>query len=231
MSAIILLVEDDFALAMGTQYALEKEGYEVVHASSISEARERLAKDINLIILDVMLPDGNGYDFCKELREKQVHLPIIFLTAMSDEINIVQGLEIGGDDYIAKPYRVKELMSRVAANLRRAGYNNSISENHLKPENTFSFGSHVFVLDEYKLMCEDNIVECTPSELRLLKELINHEGMVLTRSQLMDRLYDIDGVLVDDNTLSVYIKRLRDKLGKDASYIETVRGIGYKFVR
>ena len=117
----ILLVEDDFALAMGTEYALSAEGYEVRHADTIKKAGEMFSDDVSLILLDVMLPDGTGYDFCKTLRGQGVRVPIIFLTAMSEEVNIVQGLELGADDYIAKPYRVKELMSRIAANLRQIG--------------------------------------------------------------------------------------------------------------
>ncbi|MDD6400405.1 MAG: response regulator transcription factor [Lachnospiraceae bacterium] len=229
MAAVILLVEDDYALAMGTQYALEKEGYEVLHASSLKEAYLAMENNINLIVLDVMLPDGSGYDFCKQLREKQIHIPIIFLTAMSEEINVVQGLEMGGDDYIAKPYRVKELMSRIAANLRRFDYN--LMTANKQKTSSYCFGKHTFLVEEFKLLREGNIVECTPSELRLLKEFILNEGLVLTRSNIMDRLYDIDGVLVDDNTLSVYIKRLRDKLLEDACHIETIRGIGYKFTK
>ena len=116
----ILLVEDDFALAMGTEYALQAEGYEVIHVSNLMQARKELERNPDLILLDVMLPDGNGFDFCKEVRENNRHVPIIFLTAVEDEINIVQGLELGADDYVTKPYRVKELLSRIAANIRRS---------------------------------------------------------------------------------------------------------------
>ncbi len=225
MADKILLVEDDFALAMGTEYALQSEGYEVVCADTLEKARALLKEDLSLILLDVMLPDGNGYSFCKEVRQKGMEVPIIFLTAVSEEANVVQGLELGADDYVAKPYRVKELLSRIAANIRRYKKSNG------QGGRSFVFGKHTFLPDEFRLLLEGKTVECTGSELRLLKELINNEGIVLTRSTLLERLFDTDEVFIDDNTLSVYMNRLRSKLGEDASYIETVRGIGYRFVR
>lgn len=233
MAGTILLVEDDFALAMGTEYALEAEGYQVLHAVNLAEARrlagigeEESAGEGNLpdlILLDVMLPDGSGFELCREIRSTNQLIPIIFLTAVGEEVNIVQGLELGADDYVTKPYRVKELLSRISANLRRAGI---VSQN--KPD-SYSFGRHCFLMKELRLLHGGQVVELTPSELRLLKELIQNEGLVLTRNQLLERLYDTGENFVDDNTLSVYMKRLRDKLGEDAERIETVRGIGYRF--
>lgn len=224
MEQKILLVEDDFALAMGTEYALQAEGYVVVHAGNLASAREALTQDFDLILLDVMLPDGTGYDLCKEIRQKNILVPIIFLTAVAEEVNVVQGLELGADDYVAKPYRVKELLSRIAANIRRYQLQHESAQS-----NCYSFGKHEFLMDEFRLQCNRINVECTPSELRLLKELIMHEGQVLTRNQLLDRLYDAEENYIDDNTLSVYMKRLRDRLGEDAQWIETVRGVGYRF--
>ena len=222
--SVILLVEDDYALAMGTEYALQSEGYRVILAGTIEEARKNLDKTVDLILLDVMLPDGNGYDFCREVRQQNWEIPIIFLTAVSEEVNIVQGLDLGADDYIAKPYRVKELLSRIGAHLRRAGLHKTEMQ-----QRTFSFGKHVFYVDDFRLLKEGAVVECTPSELRLLKELIQNEGQILSRNQLLERIYDVDGLFIDDNTLSVYMKRLRSKLGEDAIWIETVRGMGYRF--
>lgn len=222
--SVILLVEDDYALAMGTEYALQSEGYRVILAGTIEEARKNLDKTVDLILLDVMLPDGNGYDFCREVRRQNWEIPIIFLTAVSEEVNIVQGLDLGADDYIAKPYRVKELLSRIGAHLRRAGLHKTEMQ-----QRTFSFGKHVFYVDDFRLLKEGAVVECTPSELRLLKELIQNEGQILSRNQLLERIYDVDGLFIDDNTLSVYMKRLRSKLGEDAVWIETVRGMGYRF--
>lgn len=227
MEQKILLVEDDFALAMGTEYALQAEGYQVVHASNLENARAVLNQSFDLILLDVMLPDGTGYDLCKEIRQHNQFVPIIFLTAVAEEVNIVQGLEIGADDYVTKPYRVKELLSRIAANIRRYQLQHQGKENGTS--NSYVFGKHEFLMDEFRLQSNHANVECSPSELRLLKELILHEGQVLTRNQLLERLYDAEENYIDDNTLSVYMKRLRDRLGDDAQWIETVRGVGYRF--
>ena len=224
MTGTILLVEDDFALAMGTEYTLQAEGYTVIHAGNLEGARAAFATGAaDLILLDVMLPDGSGFDFCKEVRSQNQETPIIFLTAVGEEVNIVQGLEIGADDYVTKPYRVKELLSRISANLRRAKVTGGTGTD------AYCFGEHRFFIKELRLLYKGQAVELTPSELRLLKELIQNEGLVLTRNQLLERLYDTGETFVDDNTLSVYMKRLRDKLGEDAERIETVRGIGYRF--
>ena len=219
----ILLVEDDFALAMGTEFALQAEGYEVIRAGNIKQAGEALKSRPDLVLLDVMLPDGNGFDFCREVRRRDMQVPIIFLTAVGEEVNIVQGLELGADDYVTKPYRVKELLSRIAANLRRSRYTRKDETEQ------YCFGQHRFLVKEVRLLDRNQTVECTPCELRLLKELVQNEGMVLTRSQLLERLYDTGEIFLDDNTLSVYMKRLRGKLGEDADWIETVRGVGYRF--
>ncbi len=228
----ILLVEDDFALAMGTEFALQAEGYEVIKAKDVSEAKLAVTSSKpDLILLDVMLPDGNGYDLCKHIREEGNMVPIIFLTAVGEEANIVQGLELGADDYVTKPYRVKELLSRIAANLRRSKMaTGSVGEN-AKDKDIYLFGHHEFNNAKFVLYDDGQTVDCTPSELRLLRELLIHEGQVLTRTQLLERLYDTEDNFIDDNTLSVYMKRLRTKLSDDASFIETVRGVGYRFVK
>ena len=224
MSHKILMVEDDFALAMGTEYALASEGYEVVSANTLADARQLYDDSIDLVLLDVMLPDGSGLTLCKELREAGSLVPIIFLTAVSEEVNIVQGLETGADDYVTKPYRVKELLARIAVNIRRSGYTD-IKKN----VDCITFGTSSFYLDSFKLVQNGAVLDCTTSELRLLRELLMNRGNVMSRSTLMEKLYDVDGEFFEDNTLSVYIKRLRDKLGADGDYIETVRGIGYRF--
>lgn len=224
MSHKILMVEDDFALAMGTEYALTSEGYEVVSANTLADARRLYDDSIDLVLLDVMLPDGNGLTLCKELREAGSLVPIIFLTAVSEEVNIVQGLETGADDYVTKPYRVKELLARIAVNIRRSGFTD-IKKN----VDCITFGASSFYLDSFKLVQNGEVLDCTTSELRLLRELLMNRGNVMSRSTLMEKLYDVDGEFFEDNTLSVYIKRLRDKLGADGDYIETVRGIGYRF--
>lgn len=223
MAHRILMVEDDFALAMGTEYALQSDGYEVVRAGNLETARKLYDDDIDLILLDVMLPDGTGFSFCEEIRRKGSRVPVIFLTAVAEEANIVQGLELGADDYVTKPYRVKELLSRISANIRRSSYRTG------KDSNIFSFGNHKFHVDEFTLFKDGKTVECTTSELKLLRLLLMNAGNVLERRTMLEKLYDIDGEFIDDNTLSVYMKRLRDRLGEDSCYIETVRGVGYRF--
>lgn len=220
----ILLVEDDYALAMGTEYSLTSEGYEVTVATNASSVWEKVHKNLSLILLDVMLPDGSGYEVCKQLRSRGFEMPIIFLTAVGEEANVVQGLDMGADDYITKPFRVKELLSRIAANIRR--YETTNKKEGLQ---SILFGACELEAENFRLLQNGIPVECTVSEFRLLRELVLHRNQVMTRSQLMERLWDVDEAFVDDNTLSVYIKRLRDKLGKDASFIRTVRGVGYCF--
>lgn len=223
MSYTILMVEDDFALAMGTEYALQSEGYEVIHAGNLKQAYSLISEDVDLVLLDMLLPDGTGISLCKSIREKGYTMPIIFLTAVSEEANIVQGLSVGADDYVTKPYRVKELMSRIAANIRRSEMMKGTSNK------VYRFGSHMFEPEAFRLLKDGNVVDCTTSELKLLRELLQNQGNVISRRTLMERVYDIDGEFFDYNTLSVYMKRLRARLGEDGVYIETVRGVGYRF--
>lgn len=237
----ILLVEDDYALAMGTEYTLKAEGYGIRHAKNLQEARQAVEAagdgEINLILLDVMLPDGSGFDYLEQLRDEQVEIPVIFLTAVGDEANIVRGLDLGADDYVTKPYRVKELLSRISAVLRReerlrrmaADQRNSDNQVSESIGDEYTFGSHVLNVSQFRLYNNGDMVECTPSEIRLLREFLRNNGIALTRNQLIEKLYDTENSYIDDNTLSVYIKRLRDKLGEDAGYIKTIKGIGYRF--
>ena len=221
----VLLVEDDQALAMGIRYALEAEKYEVIHAASVQKARQALSGKPELILLDVMLPDGNGYDLCKEIRENDALTPIIFLTAVAEEVNIVQGLGLGADDYVTKPFRVRELISRCEAVLRRS----RVMQDARKPD--VSFGNHTISFANMRLYHGTEAVDLTPAEFRLLAELARNRGNILTRSQLLEKVYDSNENYIDDNTLSVYMKRLRDKLSEDAEWIETVRGVGYRMIR
>lgn len=243
MKRTILLIEDDYALAMGTTYTLQAEGYEVIHAKNLSEARQVLSEPVDIILLDVMLPDGDGFSFLEELISKEIDIPVVFSTAVGDEANIVRGLDLGADDYITKPYKVKEMLSRIAAVLRRqeramkaAGKmidteepEGNETDNPVGNEDEISFGRHIFSVGAFRLYKEGEVVECTPAELRLLREFLFNKGIVITRNQLMQRLYDTENAFIDDNTLSVYIKRLRDKLGEDSAFIKTVKGIGYRF--
>lgn len=227
----ILLLEDDNALAMGLIYSLQKEGYIVNRICSYKEGLNYMHShtgwDRTLGIFDVMLPDGNGITLLETYRENGINFPVIFLSALSDEINIVQGLDIGGDDYITKPFKVKELLSRIKAVIRR--YYNASFENPvqgIRYKNLFideSTATVSIITSEY----EKNTLDLTANEYRLLLFFIHNQGTLLTRELLLQRLYDNHGSFVDDNTLSVYIRRIREKLGENRDIIKTVHGMGY----
>jgi DNA-binding response OmpR family regulator len=220
----ILLVEDDSTLAMGIEYSLKNEGYYVDSAKSAAQGKKLIDKnDYQLIILDITLPDGSGYDLCKYVR-KNKDTPVIFLTAIDEEVNIVMGLDIGGDDYITKPFKIRELLSRIKAVLRR--YSNKKFEGILKS------GDIILHIIEGKVLVHQQEIPMTPSEYKLLVYLMSHPNMVLSRNAILEELWDIEGDFIDDNTLSVYIKRLREKIEENSSipsYIKTIRGIGYKW--
>lgn len=217
----LLLIEDDMPLAMATSFALETEGYQVTHVATLKDASEKLSgEEYALALLDVNLPDGDGYTFCKSVRDKGFTLPIIFLTALDEEVNVVQGLEVGADDYVTKPFRVRELISRIKANIRRSSVNGVASD-------TLTLGNIRIDLSAHKVTLDGEVVNLTPSEFRLLTTLIKNKNQTLTRGALLEQLWDIDGDFIDDNTLSVYVKRLREKLGASKDYITTVRGVGY----
>ncbi|MBU5485567.1 response regulator transcription factor [Clostridium sp. MSJ-11] len=230
----ILLIEDDESLSRGIQYALEKEGYLVTNANTVKSSYKLMAiSNFDLILLDVMLPDGNGFEFCKSIRTKS-NIPIIFLTACDEEVNVVLGLDMGGDDYITKPFRVKELISRIKAILRRSEISTSINEGKI---NT-NIGSHIRSKDiviyplDMKVYKNNLQIGLTPLEFKLIFTLVNHSMQVLTREQILEILWDVDGHFIDDNTLSVYIRRLREKIEDNPNspkYIITVRGLGYKW--
>ncbi len=218
----ILLVEDDAPLAMGIEYSLKKQGFSVTIAKSIKEAHAFFYAEIDLILLDVTLPDGNGYDFCKSIRLSS-DVPIIFMTALDDEPNVVFGLDIGGDDYITKPVRTSELVSRINALMRR-------QKNSSGGGGTTSITSGNIVVEPLKCKVSVNGEEVylTAVEYKLLLVLIENKGKVLNRNVIIEKLWDIDGNFVDYNTLNVYMKRLREKIETDAyKHIETIRGIGY----
>lgn len=226
--ARILLIEDDYALALGVEFSLKSEGFEVEVVHCLSDANKKL-NNINLILLDVMLPDGNGYEYCEKLRRREIDIPIIFLTAMSDEVNVVQGLDRGGDDYITKPFGVKELISRVNALLRRY---NKVKELESNNKDLIRIGEITINKKRNTLKVNNNNIVLTPSEYRLLIELVENKNNIVERGSLIQKLWDIDGEFVDDNTLSVYIKRLRNKIEENPSKpkrIITIRGIGYSF--
>ncbi|SCJ53282.1 Transcriptional regulatory protein walR [uncultured Clostridium sp.] len=226
----ILFVEDDLPLALGMEYTLKQEGFDVVHAKNLSEARVQYKNNkFDIILLDVMLPDGTGYELCKEVRGNS-EIPIIFMTACDEEGNVVMGLDLGGDDYITKPIRVKELVSRINAVLRRRGVAPKKEENN----NKIISGDITVELLKYRVYKNDKVIDLTTIEYKLLLLLIKNKGNVLERNLLLEKLWDTDGNFVDGNALTVYIKILREKVEddiKNPEYIETVRGIGYRWAK
>lgn len=218
----LFLLEDDNAISMGISYSLTNEGYEVTTAKSIKEGLKIIEKEsFSLYILDLNLPDGSGYDVCKEIK-KQGDLPVIFLTAYDDEINVVTGFELGADDYITKPFRLKELSVRIKSILRR--YNKD-SENGI-----IAISNIKIKTKQAKVYRDNSDIMLTSMEYKLLLTLVENKGRVLSRNVLLEKLWDIDGDFVEDNTLTVYIKRLRDKIEEEPNkplIIKTVRGLGY----
>lgn len=213
----ILLVEDDEIIASGLCYALEGEGYMVTHCDTLAGAVSLISEnDFALGIIDIGLPDGSGFDACRALKEKG-DAAVIFLTAVDDEGNTVRGFDMGADDYIAKPFRLRELLSRVKAVLRR--------HEGGSPDILY-LGDVVINTHLAKVTKEGSDVELTAIEYRLLLYFAQNKGQTLTRRQILDSLWDGAGNFVNDNTLTVYIKRLREKIGE--ALILTVRGIGYR---
>ena len=223
----ILMVEDDSTIAFAVKYAVEQEGFNLDIAENLENARKIVnSKEYDLILLDVMLPDGNGYEFLKQLREHDEDTPVIFLTACDEEVNIVMGLDIGGDDYITKPFRVRELISRINEILRRKGKSQDSNKKILKFKN---ISIHTL---EARVFKNNEEIFLTSAEYKLLLILIQNKNMVLSRAQILEKLWDVTYDFINDNTLSVYIKRLREKIEDDSSkpqYILTVRGLGYKW--
>ncbi|MEE0305352.1 MAG: response regulator transcription factor [Eubacterium sp.] len=218
----IFLLEDDEAIGIGLTYSLENEGYNVTLAKSVKEAKKIIdEKEFSLYILDLTLPDGSGYDVCKRIKAKG-DLPVIFLTAYDDEVNVIMGFELGADDYISKPFRVKELMLRIKSVMRR--YSNETSDGIIKINNL------KINTNEAKVYKNNEEIILTAMEYRLLLILLSNRGKVLSRTALLENIWDVAGDFVEDNTLTVYIKRLRDKIEEDPAkpeFIKTVRGLGY----
>jgi DNA-binding response OmpR family regulator len=220
----VLAVEDDNIIREGLQISLQQDGYDVMAAASQKEALEIISKHpvIDIFLLDVMLPDGDGYAICKEIRKKS-DAPILFLTACDDEVHTVLALEQGADDYIAKPFRIRELLARMKAVLRRAGKNRVL-------ESKIPIGGNILDMQAGTVYRDQKKIELTAMEYRLLLIFVNHRGQTLSRQQLLNDIWDEAGDFVNDNTLTVYIKRLREKLGdfEGEPLIKTVRGIGYR---
>ena len=212
----ILLVEDDTALRGALEELLCREGYDVIKSSNVSSARSAMNPEVDLVMLDVGLPDGDGVSLCRQWRDEGVQTPILFLTAKDEELDVVRGLDAGGNDYVTKPFRMQELLSRIRALLRRN-----------QKEATVSLSG--ITLDKAKLQAsrDGEVLLLTVTEYKILAKLIS-ERSIITRAALLDALWDVDSRFVDDNTLSVHVSRLREKVG--GSHIKTIRGVGYQWV-
>lgn len=219
----ILLVEDDTSLIDGLEYTLVKNSFDVRVAQTVQEALALFDQDtFDLLLLDLTLPDGTGFDICRSVR-RHSEVPIIFLTASDEEVNVVMGLDIGGDDYITKPFNLGELVSRIKALLRRA-----------RKLQSPILESHGIAVDLMKGSATKNgqSLELTAAEQRLLILFLQNPGMILSRNSILERLWNSPSDFVDDNTLSVYIRRLRRKIEDDPNHpawLLTVRGTGYKW--
>lgn len=217
----VFLLEDDEAIGIGLKHSLENEGYTVTIATSVKSAFEIINKEkFALYILDLTLPDGSGYDVCKKIKSIG-DFPVIFLTAYDDEVNVVMGLELGADDYISKPFRVKELIARIKSVLRR--YNR-------ESKGIIKIGNVLINTNKATVFKNGQEVILTAMEYKLFLILLNNRGNILSRNKLLEYIWDVEGDFVNDNTLTVYIKRLRDKIEDDPSapmIIKTIRGLGY----
>lgn len=213
----ILLVEDDDTIAFGIRSALKRTGFEVMSCMSMTEGRKIFSEDISLVLLDLNLPDGSGYEFCRWVKERR-DTPIIFLTVLDDVADITKGLDMGADDYITKPFSIPVLESRIRAVIRR------ISKTE---EDILSCSTIQMDKKRIKVSVCKEAISLTSLEYRLLLILMENKGCILPRSLILKKLWDDESNFVNDNTLTVAMKRLREKL-KDAPCIKTVRGIGYR---
>jgi len=227
MSQKILLIEDEPDIRKTLEYNLSREGFDVACASSLSEGKNYInAGQFSLILLDLMLPDGSGLDLCRELKsdsEKKT-TPIIILTAKDDEVDKVVGFELGADDYVTKPFSVRELILRVKAVLKRGNQKSANLEVQRQ------FGDLVIDVDSHEVFVDSESITLTALEFKLLRQLVDRRGRVQSRDQLLS---DVWGYSADVTTRTVdtHIKRLREKLGVMGKYVQTIRGVGYKFSR
>jgi len=220
--AKILILEDDLLLRRDLKLLLSREGYDTESAADLKEARQHLLHGgpFDLFLLDVWLPDGDGFDLIKDIREKST-APVIFLTANDNEASVIRGLDLGADDYITKPFRKAELLSRIAANLRRAVL--------AKPAGMLASGDLKLDRDRHEVYRQGELLTLRPAEYRLLTIFMENPGLLLSREKILTFLEEESfSDPVEDNTLSVHISRLRKKIGEER--IETVRSFGYRFV-
>lgn len=221
----ILLLEDDLSLINGLSFAFRKQGFELAVVRTLKEANELWGEGkYDLLVLDVSLPDGTGYEFCKKVRQVS-KVPIIFLTASDEEMNIIMGLDIGGNDYITKPFKLGVLVSRINALLRRAkGFNSTDTELQ-------SNGIKVLML-QGQVFKNEKLIDLTAAEYKLLCLFMKNPNVVLTKEQILDKLWDCEGNYIDSSTLTVYMRRLRMKIEDNPSepqMLLTVRRMGYKW--
>ena len=211
----ILLIEDNITIAKALKYSFDKNGYNLEFKTSLKEAKEYISNNkIDLVILDITLPDGNGFDFY-EKEIKNLNIPTVFLTAKDEEESIVRGLNIGAEDYITKPFSTKELLARVNKILLRS-----------KKENIIKVKDITFDMDKMVVKKENQNIELTSLELKLLNLLFLNINKVVTRNTILDKIWEWTGNFVDDHTVTVYFKRIREKLGTDI--IITIKGMGYR---
>ncbi len=216
----ILLVEDNETIVMGLKYSLEQENVKVITAKNTVETMQKLEQEkIDLVLLDISLPDGNGFDICKVIKQKR-DIPVIFLTAQDEETSVVLGLDLGADDYITKPFRTRELISRINSVLRRYGKKEETT-------NIIQYKNIRIDTNTAKVYKDEKEIYFTSLEYKILLMLFSNQNKLITREQLLEKIWDIAGNFVNDNTLTVYIKRIREKLG-DETIIKTVRGLGYR---
>ena len=223
----LLLLEDDISLIDGLHYSLKKNGFYVDIARTVEEAEKQLAQieKYDLLILDVTLPDGTGFEVCENVRKHNKQIPIIFLTASDEEVNIIRGLDCGGDDYVTKPFKLGELCSRIRALLRRAGVTPQDKASVLK------CGDISIDFLSCRVILNNKILELTNAEYRLLCQFLMNRGQLLTYDLLLERLWDSGGQIVDRHALAVNINRLRGKIeDENHRYISNVYGMGYQWI-
>jgi len=227
MTLNILVLEDEPDIRKTLEYNLSREGYKVISAASIEQAKTFIKSDtFSLFLLDLMLPDGSGLDLCKKLKgnSETESVPIIILTAKDDEIDKIVGLELGADDYVTKPFSVRELILRIKSVLKRGTLKKDIVEIERQ------FGGMKINPDSHEVFIDSEEISLTALEFRLLKELVDKRGRVQSRDQLLTEVWGYSAE-VTTRTVDTHIKRLREKLGSMGKYIQTIRGIGYKFSR
>jgi two-component system, OmpR family, response regulator VicR len=225
----ILIVEDERAVARGLEYALSKEGFTVLWANDGKRAIELMRKeDPRLVLLDIRLPDMSGFDVCRQLRQEGKRQPIMMLTARDDELDKVLGLELGADDYVVKPYNLRELIARIRAQLRRAY--GELADN--ATGEVLTFGEVEIDLVQFQVTKRSQILSLTPIEFRLLRYLASHPNRPFERGALIEAIWGYEDDINNDRTVDVHIRHLREKLEDDPAnprWVITVRGLGYKF--